>query len=169
MRIYHQYLPVSNVTRTMKDALPSYARISMGSKLLMVELVTEFISFITSEANDKCLNDRRNAIRGDDILFAAASLGFGHYAEAMKIVLVRCRSKQNARMAAADNLTAGEAFGEAVVDARAGADMAECLNASDDRGETTDDSSFMSTSANVSSASAMSPFSQSNNGSSPAG
>ena len=38
--------------------------------------VSEFISFITSEASDKCVHEKRKTINGDDILFAMTSLGF---------------------------------------------------------------------------------------------
>ena len=39
------------------------------------ECVSEFISFITSEASDKCQNEKRKTINGDDILWAMTTLG----------------------------------------------------------------------------------------------
>ena len=43
------------------------------------ECVSEFISFITSEASDKCQNEKRKTINGDDILWAMTTLGFTDY------------------------------------------------------------------------------------------
>ena len=41
--------------------------------------MSEFISFITSEASDKCQREKRKTINGDDLLFAMGALGFGKY------------------------------------------------------------------------------------------
>jgi len=43
------YLPVANIARIMKKALPSDAKISKDAKEAIQECVTEFIGFITSE------------------------------------------------------------------------------------------------------------------------
>jgi len=53
--------------------------------------VSEFISFITSEASEKCHQEKRKTVNGEDILFAMTSLGFENYAEALKIYLTRYR------------------------------------------------------------------------------
>jgi len=45
------------------------------------ECVSEFISFITSEASDKCLQEKRKTINGDDLLWAMSTLGFDKYVE----------------------------------------------------------------------------------------
>lgn len=49
------------------------------------ECVSEFICFITSEASDRCQQEKRKTINGEDILWAMSTLGFEHYAEAMKM------------------------------------------------------------------------------------
>ncbi|RYR30920.1 hypothetical protein Ahy_B01g055709 [Arachis hypogaea] len=73
-------LPIANVGRIMKQILPHNAKVSKEAKETMQECVSEFISFVTSEASDKCRKERRKTVNGDDICFALASLGFDDYA-----------------------------------------------------------------------------------------
>jgi nuclear transcription Y subunit beta len=92
----------------MKMALPENAKIAKEAKECMQECVSEFISFITSEgvfqmhvsctrhwrlptASEKCQQEKRKTVNGEDILFAMTSLGFENYAEALKIYLSRYR------------------------------------------------------------------------------
>ncbi|KAK8168328.1 histone-fold-containing protein [Phyllosticta citrichinensis] len=79
------------VARIMKTALPENAKIAKEAKECMQECVSEFISFITSEASEKCQQEKRKTVNGEDILFAMTSLGFENYAEALKIYLSRYR------------------------------------------------------------------------------
>ncbi|MCJ1331465.1 hypothetical protein MMC10_008156 [Thelotrema lepadinum] len=88
------------VARIMKSALPENAKIAKEAKECMQECVSEFISFITSEASEKCQQEKRKTVNGEDILFAMTSLGFENYAEALKIYLTKYREAQSAR---ADN------------------------------------------------------------------
>ncbi|KAF2237087.1 hypothetical protein EV356DRAFT_442480 [Viridothelium virens] len=86
-----RWLPIANVARIMKTALPENAKIAKEAKECMQECVSEFISFITSEASEKCQQEKRKTVNGEDILFAMTSLGFENYAEALKIYLARYR------------------------------------------------------------------------------
>lgn len=96
------------VARIMKSALPENAKIAKEAKECMQECVSEFISFITSEgklafvsikvsqltsstASEKCQQEKRKTVNGEDILFAMTSLGFENYAEALKIYLTKFR------------------------------------------------------------------------------
>jgi len=99
------------VARIMKTALPENAKIAKEAKECMQECVSEFISFITSEgefpcatpfscrtaadaepvASEKCHQEKRKTVNGEDILFAMTSLGFENYSEALKIYLSRYR------------------------------------------------------------------------------
>jgi nuclear transcription Y subunit beta len=96
------------VARIMKTALPENAKIAKEAKECMQECVSEFISFITSEgqsslrstskqpltlctASEKCQQEKRKTVNGEDILFAMTSLGFENYSEALKIYLSRYR------------------------------------------------------------------------------
>ncbi|EGP87600.1 uncharacterized protein MYCGRDRAFT_41913, partial [Zymoseptoria tritici IPO323] len=86
-----RWLPIANVARIMKTALPENAKIAKEAKECMQECVSEFISFITSEASEKCQQEKRKTVNGEDILFAMTSLGFENYGEALKIYLARYR------------------------------------------------------------------------------
>ncbi|KAI9806942.1 MAG: hypothetical protein M1833_002600 [Piccolia ochrophora] len=92
-----RWLPIANVARIMKTALPDNAKIAKEAKECMQECVSEFISFITSEASEKCQQEKRKTVNGEDILFAMTSLGFENYAEALKIYLSKYRETQSAR------------------------------------------------------------------------
>ncbi|KAF5000650.1 hypothetical protein FGRMN_1583 [Fusarium graminum] len=82
------------VARIMKNALPDNAKIAKEAKECMQECVSEFISFITSEASEKCQQEKRKTVNGEDILFAMTSLGFENYAEALKVYLSKYRESQ---------------------------------------------------------------------------
>ncbi|TVY78873.1 Nuclear transcription factor Y subunit beta [Fusarium oxysporum f. sp. cubense] len=90
-----RWLPIANVARIMKNALPENAKIAKEAKECMQECVSEFISFITSEASEKCQQEKRKTVNGEDILFAMTSLGFENYAEALKVYLSKYREQQN--------------------------------------------------------------------------
>ncbi|ODQ82001.1 hypothetical protein BABINDRAFT_170565 [Babjeviella inositovora NRRL Y-12698] len=87
LREQDRWLPIANVARLMKNTLPTTAKVSKDAKECMQECVSEFISFITSEASDKCSAEKRKTINGEDILFAMNNLGFENYAEVLKIYL----------------------------------------------------------------------------------
>lgn len=53
--------------------------------------MSEFVSFITSEASDRCHQEKRKTINGEDILFAMSSLGFDNYVEPLKLYLQKYR------------------------------------------------------------------------------
>lgn len=82
------------VARIMKNALPENAKISKEAKECMQECVSEFISFVTSEATERCTAERRKTVNGEDILFALMSLGFENYSEVLTIYLAKYRQSQ---------------------------------------------------------------------------
>ncbi|EIN09041.1 transcriptional activator [Punctularia strigosozonata HHB-11173 SS5] len=91
-----RYLPIANVSRIMKNAVPPTAKISKDAKECVQECVSEFISFITSEAGEKCAMEKRKTIGGEDILYAMINLGFENYAEVLKIHLAKLRQHHQA-------------------------------------------------------------------------
>ena len=86
-----RFLPIANISRIMKKALPPNAKISKDAKECVQECVSEFISFITSEACEKCLSERRKTINGDDLLHAMTTLGFEKYIDPLRLYLQRYR------------------------------------------------------------------------------
>ncbi|CAI8610617.1 unnamed protein product [Vicia faba] len=97
-------LPIANVGRIMKQILPQNAKISKESKETMQECVSEFISFVTSEASEKCRKERRKTVNGDDICWALGTLGFDDYAEPMRRYLHRYRELEVDRTPTANNI-----------------------------------------------------------------
>ena len=86
-----RFLPIANISRIMKKALPSNGKIAKDAKDTMQECVSEFISFVTSEASEKCQKEKRKTINGDDLLWAMATLGFEDYIDPLKVYLARYR------------------------------------------------------------------------------
>ncbi|GAB4856731.1 Nuclear transcription factor Y subunit B-8, partial [Ancistrocladus abbreviatus] len=84
VREQDRFLPIANISRIMKKALPANGKIAKDAKETVQECVSEFISFITSEASDKCQREKRKTINGDDLLWAMATLGFEDYIEPLK-------------------------------------------------------------------------------------
>ncbi|KAI8816954.1 nuclear transcription factor Y subunit B-8 [Fimicolochytrium jonesii] len=95
-----RFLPTANVARLMKRALPENSKIAKEAKDCIMECVSEFISFVTSEASDRCVAEKRKTINGEDILWAFQSLGFDSYCEVMKVYLNRYREATKLERAA---------------------------------------------------------------------
>ncbi|XP_076900107.1 uncharacterized protein LOC143554143 [Bidens hawaiensis] len=91
IREQDRFLPIANISRIMKKALPANGKIAKDAKETAQECVSEFISFVTSEASDKCQKEKRKTINGDDLLWAMATLGFEDYIEPLKVYLSRYR------------------------------------------------------------------------------
>ncbi|XP_052195380.1 nuclear transcription factor Y subunit B-3-like [Diospyros lotus] len=92
-------LPIANVSRIMKKSLPANAKISKEAKETVQECVSEFISFITGEASDKCQREKRKTINGDDLLWAMTTLGFENYLGPLKVYLNRYRETEGEKTA----------------------------------------------------------------------
>ena len=82
-----KFLPIANIGRIMKDALPKdkEAKIAKDARETVQECVSDFISFITSEACEKCMNDKRRTINGNDLIYAMRQLGFERYLENIQL------------------------------------------------------------------------------------
>ncbi|OMO98445.1 Transcription factor, CBFA/NFYB, DNA topoisomerase [Corchorus olitorius] len=96
-------LPIANVGRIMKQILPPNAKISKEAKETMQECVSEFISFVTSEASEKCRKERRKTVNGDDICWALATLGFDDYAVPLRRYLHKYRELEGDKAANQDH------------------------------------------------------------------
>ena len=101
LRDQDRFLPIANVAKLMKKAIPERGKIAKEAKECVQECVSEFISFITSEAAERCLLEKRKTINGEDILFAMSNLGFDNYVEPLKIYLqkyrdsIKCETRPN--------------------------------------------------------------------------
>ncbi|XP_062230579.1 nuclear transcription factor Y subunit B-1-like [Phragmites australis] len=102
-------LPIANVGRIMKQILPPNAKISKEAKETMQECVSEFISFVTGEASDKCHKEKRKTVNGDDVCWAFGALGFDDYIDPMRRYLHKYRELEGDRAAAAASSRGGAA------------------------------------------------------------
>lgn len=97
VREQDQYMPIANVIRIMRRILPSHAKISDDAKETIQECVSEYISFITGEANDRCQREQRKTVTAEDVLWAMAKLGFDDYVEPLTLFLTRYRESETDR------------------------------------------------------------------------
>ncbi|EEF39591.1 nuclear transcription factor Y subunit B-9 isoform X2 [Ricinus communis] len=97
VREQDQYMPIANVIRIMRRILPPHAKISDDAKETIQECVSEYISFITGEANDRCQREQRKTITAEDVLWAMGKLGFDDYVEPLTLFLNRYREMENER------------------------------------------------------------------------
>ncbi|EYU35746.1 hypothetical protein MIMGU_mgv1a020966mg [Erythranthe guttata] len=88
-------MPIANITRIMRRVLPSHAKIADDAKEAIQEYVSEFISFVTAEANWRCNRDYRSTVTPEDVLAAMASLGLDDYLEPLTLFLNKHRAEQN--------------------------------------------------------------------------
>ena len=57
----------------------------------MVFVCSQALQWLICAASEKCQQEKRKTVNGEDILFAMTSLGFENYAEALKIYLSKYR------------------------------------------------------------------------------
>ncbi|XP_057770149.1 nuclear transcription factor Y subunit B-3-like [Salvia miltiorrhiza] len=93
-----RFLPIANVGRIMKRVMPANGKISKDAKETVQECVSEFISFVTGEASDKCQREKRKTINGDDILWAITTLGFEEYVHPLKKYLAKYREIEGEKL-----------------------------------------------------------------------
>ncbi|XP_057971655.1 nuclear transcription factor Y subunit B-1 [Malania oleifera] len=93
-----RFLPIANVGRIMKKVLPGNGKISKDAKETVQECVSEFISFVTGEASDKCQREKRKTINGDDIIWAITTLGFEDYVSPLQLYLNKYREIEGEKL-----------------------------------------------------------------------
>ncbi|KAL4323442.1 hypothetical protein GQ457_11G012370 [Hibiscus cannabinus] len=97
VREQDQFMPIANVIRIMRRILPTHAKISDDAKETIQECVSEYISFVTGEANERCQREQRKTITAEDVLWAMGKLGFDDYVEPLTVFLNRYRENENER------------------------------------------------------------------------
>ncbi|XP_063821100.1 uncharacterized protein LOC135071244 [Ostrinia nubilalis] len=91
LREQDRFLPIANIVKIMKRAIPPNGKIAKDARECVQECISEFISFVTSEASDRCQVEKRKTINGEDVLFAMNALGFDNYVEPLKLYLKKFR------------------------------------------------------------------------------
>jgi nuclear transcription Y subunit beta len=89
-------IPIASVVRVMRRVLPPQAKVSYDAKELIQGYVSEFISFVTGEAIERCQDDHRKTITGEDIIWAMERLGFDDYVAALRAYVRRMRECEDA-------------------------------------------------------------------------
>ncbi|KAI4371615.1 hypothetical protein MLD38_009943 [Melastoma candidum] len=97
VREQDRFMPIANVIRIMRKILPPHAKISDDAKETIQECVSEYISFITGEANERCQCEQRKTITAEDVLWAMSKLGFDNYIEPLTVYLHRYRELEGDR------------------------------------------------------------------------
>ncbi|KAI0986262.1 hypothetical protein GJ496_011763 [Pomphorhynchus laevis] len=91
LREQDRFLPIANVAKIMKKAVPNKGKVSKEAKECVQECASEFISFIASEAADRCQREKRKTINGEDLIFALQELGFDYYFDPIRAFLHKYR------------------------------------------------------------------------------
>jgi len=94
VREQDRYLPIANIARVMKRPLPANAKIAKDAKETVQEALSEFISFITSEASDRCIAEKRKTISGEDLIHSLGVVGFEDYCDSLRVYLRNFREVQ---------------------------------------------------------------------------
>ncbi|KAA0152331.1 hypothetical protein FNF27_01697 [Cafeteria roenbergensis] len=92
-------LPEANIVRIMKRALPDGTKVSKEAKAAVVEAASEFVAFVTQEANDRCRMDGRKTLTAEDLLAAMRTLGLDQYHDVLLDYLIRHREAHKSERA----------------------------------------------------------------------
>lgn len=106
LREQDRFLPICNIIKIMKMPVPSNGKIAKDARECIQECVSEFISFITSEAIERSISENRKTVNGDDLLYAFATLGFDNYVEPLSVYLHKFResTKSDRNIAYAESM-----------------------------------------------------------------
>ena len=80
-----RFLPIANINRIMKQALPSDTKISKEARECVQECVSEFIAFVTCESCEITKVQKRKTINGEDIIKAMRELNFTEYIDTLEL------------------------------------------------------------------------------------
>lgn len=70
--------------------------------------MSEFICWITADASDKCQDEKRKTINGEDIITSMNTLGFDDYIGPLKVYLAKYRASVKGNKNPDTNATGGE-------------------------------------------------------------
>ncbi|EDW37273.1 GL26173 [Drosophila persimilis] len=96
LREQDRFLPICNIIKIMKVPVPQNGKIAKDARECIQECVSEFISFISSEAIERSVAENRKTVNGDDLIAAFGNLGFDNYVEPLQIYLNKYRESNKA-------------------------------------------------------------------------
>lgn len=88
-------LPMTNLVRLMRQAIPKHAKISSRAKDLTHDCALEFVGFLAGEAVEQATAQRRRTIAPEDFTCAFQTLGFDDYVKPMTTYISRYREQVN--------------------------------------------------------------------------
>uniref|UniRef100_A0A2I2YGY5 Nuclear transcription factor Y subunit beta n=1 Tax=Gorilla gorilla gorilla TaxID=9595 RepID=A0A2I2YGY5_GORGO len=108
------YLPITNVARIMKNAIPQTGKIAKDVKECVQECVSELISFITSEASERCHQEKQNNQwrRYSPNHITMSTLGLDSYVESLKSYLQKFREAMKGEKGVGGAVTATDGLSE---------------------------------------------------------
>ncbi|CAG9573017.1 unnamed protein product [Danaus chrysippus] len=80
-------LPLTVVTRIVKEALPDGVAISKEARTGLAKAASVFVLYVTSAATNIVKNNKRKALTGQDVLEAMADIEFDRFVEPLKDAL----------------------------------------------------------------------------------
>ncbi|KAF4521364.1 hypothetical protein B566_EDAN006953 [Ephemera danica] len=87
-------LPLSVVTRLVKDALPIGISMSKEARVALARSASVFVLYLTSSANLLAHKEKRSTIRGQDVIKALDDTDFTHFEEPLTKALEHFKKGQ---------------------------------------------------------------------------
>jgi len=87
-------LPLSVVTRIIKDALPSGVNVSKEARVAMARAASVFVLYATATANNYALKSKRRTLAAMDVVEAMKDMEFEEFIEPLKAALAAYRQQQ---------------------------------------------------------------------------
>ncbi|XP_041985775.1 DNA polymerase epsilon subunit 3 [Aricia agestis] len=93
-------LPMTVVTRIVKEALPDGVAISKEARTGLAKAASVFVLYITSAATNIVKNNKRKALTGQDVIEALADIEFERFVEPLKESLEQYKQMASAKKTA---------------------------------------------------------------------
>lgn len=90
-------LPLTVVTRIVKEALPEGISISKEGRTGLAKAASVFVLYVTSAATNVVKNNKRKALTGQDVLEAMADIEFDRFVEPLREALEQYKMAASAK------------------------------------------------------------------------
>ncbi|CAG5059924.1 unnamed protein product [Parnassius apollo] len=94
-------LPMTVVTRIVKESLPEGVAISKEARTGLAKAASVFVLYVTSAATNIVKNNKRKALTGQDVLEAMKDIEFDRFVEPLTEALEHYKQTVSARKSAA--------------------------------------------------------------------
>jgi len=91
-------LPLSVVTRIIKNALPVGVNVSKEARVAMARAASVFVLYATATANNYALKSKRRTLAATDVIEAMKDMEFDTFIEPLKAALAAYRQQQPPKM-----------------------------------------------------------------------